>query len=184
MPLVPLGLIGWANGLGDRYLIGGLLGVTEAGVYAAAYGLASRPLLMLGGTIELFVRPIYQSAVSAADHSKASRVLLMWFAAVIGAGAMSVLLIAVLRDELARLLLGAQYRSGAELMPWIAGGYMLLTIAQVFERICYAHARERLAYCRFRQSPRWPQLLQLRAASSSGASQVRPWPCQLISRCR
>lgn len=141
MPLVPLGLIGWANGLGDRYLIGGLLGVTEAGVYAAAYGLASRPLLMLGGTIELFVRPIYQGAVSAADHSKANRVLLLWFAAVVGAGVASVLLIALLRDELARVFLGAQYRSGAALMPWIAGGYMLLTIAQVFERICYAHAR-------------------------------------------
>ncbi len=141
LPLIPLGLIGWANGLGDRYIIGGLLSVADAGIYAASYGLASRPILMIGGAIELVVRPIYQSAVSAGDHARANRLLLLWFAAVAAIGVFCVGVITVWRTEIAALLLGPQYRSGAELMPWIATGYCLLTVSYVFERVCYAHAR-------------------------------------------
>ncbi len=47
------GRSGWMNGLGDRYLIGGMLGLEEAGVYAAVYGLMSRPFLMASGAVEL-----------------------------------------------------------------------------------------------------------------------------------
>jgi O-antigen/teichoic acid export membrane protein len=141
LPLFPLGLISWANGLGDRYIIGGVLSVGDAGVYAAAYGLASRPLLMLSGAIELAIRPVYQAAVSAGDSARANRLLLFWFAAIAGAGAACVAAITVWNTQLAALLLGPQFRRGAVLMPWIAAGYCLLTVSYVFERVCYAHGR-------------------------------------------
>ncbi len=35
LPLVPLGFIGWANGLSDRYIVGGMLSLAGAGIYAA-----------------------------------------------------------------------------------------------------------------------------------------------------
>lgn len=140
-PLIPLGLISWANGLGDRYIIGGLLSVADTGIYAASYGLASRPLLIISATIELVVRPVYQSAVSAGDHARANRLLLLWFAAITAVGIFVVAATALWRTEIAALLLGPQYRGGADLMPWIAAGYSLLTISYVFERVCYAHAR-------------------------------------------
>jgi O-antigen/teichoic acid export membrane protein len=143
LPLIPLGFIGWANGLGDRYIIGGLLSVADAGIYAASYGLASRPMLMIGGTIELIVRPLYQSAVSAGDHTRANRLLLLWFAAITTIGLVYVAAIALWRTDIAALLLGPEYRGGAELMPWIGAGYCLLTVSYVFERVCYAHARTR-----------------------------------------
>lgn len=139
--LVPLGLIGWANGVGDRYIIGGFLGLAEAGIYAAAYGLASRPLVMLAGTIELAVRPVYQAAVSKGDNDKANRLLQRWLITTITAGGLCVGLIAAASKLIAALLLGPEFRSGAELLPWIAAGYWLLTISFVFERVCYAHAR-------------------------------------------
>ncbi len=63
IPLIPLGVVGWSNGLADRYIIGGTLSVADAGIYAAVYGLASRAFLSWGQALELVARPIYQSAV-------------------------------------------------------------------------------------------------------------------------
>lgn len=140
LPLIPLGLIGWANGVSDRYIIGGILSVADAGIYAAAYALASRPLLMLNSTIEQALRPLYQSAVSAGESARADRLLSVWLGLITGAGALVVCMVALWHEALAGVLLGEQFRSGSALMPWIAGGYGLLCVSYVFERVCYAHA--------------------------------------------
>jgi O-antigen/teichoic acid export membrane protein len=143
LPLIPLGLLGWANGLSDRYIIGGLLSLQDTGIYAAAYGLASRPLLLVNATFEQFIRPIYQNAVSAGHNERAALVLRYWLMALAAACALVVLIVSLWRHELAAILLGARFRSGANLMPWIAAGYGVLSLAYVFERVCLAHAQTR-----------------------------------------
>lgn len=44
-PLLPSSAIGWVTGVGDRYLIGLMIGVEQVGIYSAIYGLVSRPVL-------------------------------------------------------------------------------------------------------------------------------------------
>ncbi len=144
LPLVPMGLIGWANSLGDRYLIGALLTVAEAGLYAAAYGLASRPFMMAFSTVELTMRPLYQNAVSSSDIPATRRILGRWLILVVGIGALGTLLFSLLAGFAAQIFLGDSYRPIATtLMPWIAAGYALQGIAQVFERVCYAYGDTR-----------------------------------------
>jgi O-antigen/teichoic acid export membrane protein len=141
LPLVPLGLMGWANGVSDRYIISGLLSIHDTGIYAAAYGLASRPLLLVNAALEQFMRPIYQNAVSTGHSQQAARVLRYWLLGLAAACSSVVMLIILLRDGLAVIFLGASFRSGAVLMPWIAAGYSILAISYLFERINLAHAR-------------------------------------------
>lgn len=43
------------------------------------------------------------------------------------------------KDIAAALLLAEQYRVAANLMPWIALGYALLSISHVYTRLCYAY---------------------------------------------
>jgi O-antigen/teichoic acid export membrane protein len=142
-PLVPLGLLGWANGVSDRYIIGGMLSLQDTGVYAAAYGLASRPMLLLNQAFEQFMRPIYQHAVSTGQSQRAAMLLRRWMLSLAVSCAAVVILFYVMRDELAALFLGARFRGGAVLMPWIASGYSILALSYVFERINYAHGRTR-----------------------------------------
>jgi len=142
-PLIPLGLLGWANGVSDRYIIGGLLSLQDTGVYAAAYGLASRPMLLLNAAFEQFMRPIYQHAVSTGQSQRAALLLRRWLLGLAASCAVVVVLFYLLRDELAMVFLGARFRSGAVLMPWIAAGYSILALSYVFERINYAHGRTR-----------------------------------------
>jgi O-antigen/teichoic acid export membrane protein len=135
-PLIPLGLVGWISGMADRYMIGGMLSAENVGMYAAAYGLASRPLLMLSSMAETAVRPLYYSAVARRDISAERKYLMTWFAVVSTAGIAVCLLFALFHEEVAALLLGPRFREGSYLMPWIAGGYGLLALYHISARVC------------------------------------------------
>jgi O-antigen/teichoic acid export membrane protein len=145
-PLIPLGLVGWISGMADRYMIGGMLSAENVGMYAAAYGLASRPLLMLSSMAETAVRPLYYSAVARQDISAERKYLMTWFAVVSTAGIAACALFALFHEEVAALLLGPRFRDASYLMPWIAGGYGLLACSHITTRICYAYDATRSVF--------------------------------------
>lgn len=144
LPLVPLGLIGWVTGVGDRYMLAGMLGIEAAGVYAAIYGLISRPFLLLGNAVELTFRPIYNQAVATGKPFHDRRVLFTWLGIVGGLGSVGFVILAGFADVVVRLLLAKEYRASVILVPWIAGGYLLLILSYVFEKVCYAYGTTRL----------------------------------------
>ena len=137
-PLVPLGVLGWLSGQGDRYIIGGLLGLASAGQYGAIYGLVSRPFLMAGASMELIFRQVLYESVSSDDLRRARGVLSEWLGIVGLCGVLGAVGFSIFYSRIASILLAQPYRDGAYLMPWIAAGYCLLLLAQVIERVCYA----------------------------------------------
>ena len=143
LPLVPLGIINWASNLGDRYIIGGTLGLASAGVYAAVYGLSSMPFMVVNGTVENALRPVHQAAVSAGHHARAGRILRLWVAVIVGICSLGAILLAFGHHLLAELFLGRAYRSWSILMPWIGLGYGIRASSYVFERVCYAYGQSR-----------------------------------------
>jgi len=139
LPLTPLPLIGWVSGQADRYLVGGLCGFAAAGIYAALYGLASKPFILLSAGLDSTLRQPYYGRVSAGDAAGEQQALALWLV-LVAAGALALCLLLVLfHAELAALVLAAEYRVHSALMGWIATGYVLLGMAQVFDRVCYAH---------------------------------------------
>jgi len=141
MPLVPLALVAWVSSLSDRYIISGMLGVGQVGIYIAGYGLISMPFLMAGGIIGQTLRPPYYQAVSAGNitlEKKLFRIQLAITVLVCGAGVVAVFF---LRNIIAALLLAKEYRSAVSLMPWIAAGITLQVISQIFEGILIAYKR-------------------------------------------
>lgn len=141
LPLIPVGLIAWSNSLSDRFIIGGMLGLDVVGVYAATYGLSSAPFIMLTTVLEQAFRPVYQNAVTAGRHADANRQLLRWLVVAIVATSVGVLAFVAWREYAAAIFLGPQYRSAVDLMPWIAAGSAVRTIAYVLDRVCYAYGR-------------------------------------------
>ncbi|MDA8155229.1 MAG: lipopolysaccharide biosynthesis protein [Actinomycetota bacterium] len=143
MPLVPLAVISWITSISDRYLIGGMAGLQQVGIYAAVYGLVSQPFLMTQLVIEQTVRPVYFEAVARGEIRRERKAFLSLLLATGLACLLGVILITLLRGEVAGLLLAKKYRSGAGLIPWIALGYAFLAMSYVFEKICYAYKRTR-----------------------------------------
>jgi O-antigen/teichoic acid export membrane protein len=139
LPLVPVAAAGWASSLADRYFVGGVLGLAEAGSYAAVYALVSRPFLMLSGVIEQTLRPVYYDAIAAGDSERSRVVLRAWLTLAVLGGGFGFALASLLHEQIAAWLLAEPYQMSAGLMPWIAAGYWLLVISHVFTRICYAH---------------------------------------------
>jgi len=136
-----IALAAWVSGLGDRYIIGGLLGVDAAGIYAAAYALVSKPFLMISTAIELALRQSYYHAVSMRDDRAQARVMYTWVVSTVVASGQCHVVVVFWAEEPAGLLLGEKFKGGASLMPWIAGGYCLLALSNPFERRAYAYKK-------------------------------------------
>ena len=141
LPLVPLAMVTWVSSLSDRFLIGGLRGLAEAGMYAAAYGLASRPLVVLSMSLITTLRPIYYRAVSAGDRVEAARTLRIWVGLAVGGGLAGALAIFIARRLIVTVALSREYRAGAALLAPIALGYTFWSVSQAYATVCLAFKR-------------------------------------------
>jgi O-antigen/teichoic acid export membrane protein len=137
-PLMPLALLGWIISLSDRYVLAGLTSPEQTGIYAAAYGLASAPFLMLAQFLSLSLRPVYFDAVIQHDRARERRTLLAWMAILALALSSGIGLVVVFSDPIVRLVLGESYWSAADLLPWIAAAYGILAVQQLFEHVIQA----------------------------------------------
>jgi len=144
MPIMPLAIVSWLSNWSDRYVIGALLSLEDVGVYSAAYGIASRSISMLCGAIDTAIRPRYFNAVASGNEGREQEIFSMWIAAVCVAVTMVVCCFYLFSGTIARLLVAERYQGGAWLMPWVAAGYSLLGVSQVFAASYYAKLRTRL----------------------------------------
>lgn len=141
LPLLPLGVFGWLSGMADRYIINGIMTAADVGLYVAAYGLASRPVLMFGGILEITFRPVYQQAVIAGDDNTQRRHLRQWKRLLV-VGCLSGLLIAIFAHTwIAWLLLGPAFRSSSYLIPWLVAAHIFLILAQWKGRMLLVHSK-------------------------------------------
>ena len=138
LPLVPLGVIGWIFNLSDRYVLAGLSGLEQAGMYAAAFAVASRPAWLLGGAVETTLRPVYFHAVSSGDLKQQAGIFRNWLMLQLSVVVVLTTTFWFFSDEISYWLLGERFRSAAPLMPWIAGGCGIIVVAQAFAGLCYA----------------------------------------------
>jgi O-antigen/teichoic acid export membrane protein len=137
-PLAPLSLVFWISGQADRYMLAALAGLGQAGLYAAIYGLASRPFNMLRAGSELVVRPVYYAHVSSGNRRSERRTFWLWVTAVAGSASLLAFLIGLFHSQIAAILLAKEYREHSVLMIWIAVGYVFAVVNQIVERINYA----------------------------------------------
>lgn len=139
LPLLPLGLLGWVSSMADRYIIGSLLTSADVGLYVAIYGLASRPMLMLGSIVETTIRPVYQQALVANDKLNAIKYLHKWGVILIIGSSIALITSIIWHQEIANIFIGQHYRKVSYLFPWIVGGYALLSFSDIPLRACYAN---------------------------------------------
>lgn len=144
LPLTPLALVAWLTATSDRYIIGGLSGLGQAGVYSATYGLTSMPITMAAYIIMQTLWPVYNQAVAQKDERMAKRTFRIWLLTTISICGLGFVAIALLRKWIVALLLAEQYRSTAPLLPWLAAGFTFLSVAYVFECTLYTYKRTKL----------------------------------------
>jgi len=143
-PLPPLALLGWSANLSDRYILAAASGAEAAGIYAAAYALASAPFLAFAGVVNLTLQPVLFNAVAQGDRVRERRTLLLWLGAAAGGSCLGVALLAAFREPLVHLALAERFWGAAPILPWIGAAYALQAMRQAFEALILADRRTRI----------------------------------------
>ncbi len=141
LPIVPLALVAWISSLSDRYIIGGILGIGQVGIYAAGYGLISMPFLIVEGIIGQTLRPAYFQSVSSKDRIIEKKILRTQIVMTVVICGLGVLAVCFLKNLLAVLLLAEEYREIGALLPWIAVGIGFQVISQIYEGVLLAYKK-------------------------------------------
>jgi len=141
LPVMPLPLLGWVAGMSDRYIIGWTLDLSQVGLYAAVYSMMSAPFLMLDRVAMLTFQARYFKQVASGRRRQQRKTMLCWLALYLGCGTTGLLVATFASEDLERLLLAAEYRQGITLMPWIAGGNLLLGLSRIFEAMLHAQKK-------------------------------------------
>ncbi len=124
---------------GDRFLIAALLDARAVGVYAAAYGVADRTVLLIFSWAGLAAAPFILSAYEAQGAHAARAAVRTATRLLAGLGLPAAVGVAVCADPIARLLIAPDMAPEAsQSMPWSAAGaflngLLLHVVARAFE---------------------------------------------------
>lgn len=129
----------------DRYIIGLLIGVEAAGLYAAPYDLTMRSLHVLMIVVAMSGNPIIMRAFESGGEA-AARPLMRRQAELMLAVAMPATIACILlAPAIANLLLGEAFRASAlELMPWIALATLLTGFQALYLGLSFSLPRKPL----------------------------------------
>ena len=131
LPLIPMELIFWINGLGDRYVIGYFMSAAEVGLYTATYMIINEAFNRSAMVLLRTFQPAYFQAYSETRMQEAFKILWIWIGSVVALGVVGVLLLLITKDWVALLVLAKSYHSAVELMPAIAIGCALHALGTV-----------------------------------------------------
>ncbi|HQM26722.1 MAG TPA: lipopolysaccharide biosynthesis protein [Syntrophorhabdus sp.] len=141
-PLLWGPIVGWISSLSDRYIIGAMIGLGQAGIYSSTYSFGSRPMLMIGAINEATFRQALYTTVSQKNMFEARRRLILWITINLFFSTAVAIGLTFLTAPIVRYLLAAEYRPIAvQILPWIAWGYVLLLLSQTVERLLYAQQK-------------------------------------------
>jgi len=144
LPLIPMELIFWVNGLGDRYVIGYFLSAAEVGLYAATYLIINEAFNRSAMVLLRTFQPIYFQCFSQNQFKEGFRILWLWIGCVVALGIIGVSLLLLTKDWVAAWVLAKSYHSAVELMPAIAVGCALHALGTVVAQPLLANKRTRL----------------------------------------
>lgn len=144
LPFSGFMIMGWLANLSERYVLAGQLDTAAAGVYVAAFGIASRPATMVAGLLADVFRARIFSMEGRGGSGVAQRDFRAWLGAQILASASIAVLFFLFGDLIAKVLLAEGFREGAPaIMCWVAGGYGLLAIALALEIRIFSYEQPR-----------------------------------------
>lgn len=143
-PLIPMELVFWLNGVGDRYAIAYFLGAADVGLYAAGYTLVNEAFNRGAMVLLRTFQPAYFQAFSAGEYRRAHTVLRLWTRSLLAGGGLGLLALPWLGDRLVSLLLAEAYRPVAALLPAIGCGCLLHALGTVWAQPLLAEKRTRV----------------------------------------
>jgi O-antigen/teichoic acid export membrane protein len=141
LPLIPMEVIFWLNGLGDRYVIGYFMTAADVGLYAATYTIINEAFNRSAMVLLRTFQPAYFQTVAKNQSREGFVLLWLWIGGIVALGVGGVAVLLMTKDWLADLLLAKAYHSAVMLMPAIAIGSALHALGTVVAQPLLANKR-------------------------------------------
>ena len=131
LPLFPIAPVEWVSSLSDRYVIGGLMGLDAAGIYAASYGLISQPFLMAGMFSKTTIGRITMTHLLTTNLDIAQRIFRSWFILTVAVCVLGLIAVIALKSWIVSMFLAARIAQPRDLFFPIALGNAFFALSQV-----------------------------------------------------
>jgi O-antigen/teichoic acid export membrane protein len=130
-PLVPSAILTNLAEMGNRYIIGAMIGLGAAGLFIISYGLVKRPYGMLNHVIAMTITPVLSDALVSnnLDTIRRTRYLWMVFAGV--PSVLGVVLFYVFEQPIVTVLLSKQYREAGDMLFGLALAIAICNVCNV-----------------------------------------------------
>ena len=143
LPLIPMEMLSWVNGIGDRYIISYFMTTAEVGLYAATYTLINEAFNRSAMVLLRSFQPVYFNHYTLNEMKRGFNILMLWITSVIAMGIIGLLLLIAMKNQVAKLLLSKEYHAAVALMPAIGLGCALQALGTVLAQPLLAAKRTR-----------------------------------------
>lgn len=133
LPLVGANLAAWVLKLGDRYVIQGLSGSHAVGVYSASYGVADRTIFVLTSLFLMASGPLAMRTWETEGQESAKAFVADVTRYFLVLCVPAVVALSVLARPITALLFPAEYAEGYRVIPFVAGGALLVGLQQRYQ---------------------------------------------------
>ena len=143
-PLVPSAIFVNLTEMSSRYVIAATISLHAAGLFVMAYGLVKRPYGMVRDVGALLMMPLLSRRMVDGSATDVRRVQTLWLSGMLATCIGGGLLFYILRDVISAALMSGDYvRSTIALVPILATGIALFTIASVLDDFLLCERRSR-----------------------------------------
>lgn len=133
--------LGWAQGQGYRYLMGGQLGLAELGLFVAGYGISAGMIAGFESVLTTYFQPrLYRDANKNHPVIQAQS-WQRYAAAVIPPLILTVAFVVMLAPELTRIFLGDHFQSAADYVVWGALAEVARVLTGIYSLLAHVYMR-------------------------------------------
>ena len=130
-PLFPSAILANLTEMGNRYLIGAIMGLSTAGLFIISYGLVKRPYGMLNHVTTMTMTPVLSNALASKSLSEIRRSRRLWMGIVAILSAFGILLFHTLREPIVTVLLSKQFSSAGNMLFGLAIAIAIYNVSNV-----------------------------------------------------
>lgn len=134
--------LGWVQGQGYRYILGGQLGLAQLGIFVAGYGISAGIIAGIESVLTTYFQPrLYRDVSLNQDPDSYAQAWQRYASAVIPSLVLSVALIAILAPELTKVFVGKDFQSAVDFVIWGAIAETARVLMGVYSLIAHIYIR-------------------------------------------
>lgn len=138
-PIVPSNILANVSEMSSRYIIAAMLGLHQAGIFVAVYGLVKRPFGMLSDIGFMAMLPAYSEALAKHQTNEAARIRFIWFGGIVSLSIIGVALFYLLDDLIVAALLSENFGTASEYILTISIAMAIYNVIAILNGVLLAH---------------------------------------------